>query len=77
MRTGFNGHDCGQTPGVGEGWGGLAGCRPRGHRQPDTTERPNSDNRGEGFRPVGASSGATIYTHPHKEHMQMCTHVHV
>ena len=33
VRTGFNGHDRGQTPGVGEGWGGLAGCRPRGHRE--------------------------------------------
>ena len=28
-----------QAPGVGEGQGSLACCSPRGHKEPDTTER--------------------------------------
>ena len=58
MGSGFDGHDRGQTPGVGEGWGGLAGCRPRGCREPDTTERLNSTSKGEDSDPSRASSGA-------------------
>ena len=36
-----NGHGLGWTPGVGDGQGGLACCNPRGHKESDTTERPN------------------------------------
>ena len=34
-----------QAPGDSEGQGGLACCSPRGHKEPDTTERLNSNNR--------------------------------
>ena len=30
-----------QTPGVGDGQGGLAGCSPQGRKESDTTERLN------------------------------------
>ena len=30
-----------QTPGNGEGQGGLASCSPWGHKEPETTERLN------------------------------------
>ena len=33
-----NGHEFGQTPGVGDGQGGLAYCSPWGHKESDTTE---------------------------------------
>ena len=35
----FNGHELEQTPGDGEGQGGLACCSPWGHRKSDMTER--------------------------------------
>ena len=38
----FKGHEFEQTPGAGEGQGSLACCRPRGRKEPDTTERLNS-----------------------------------
>ena len=31
-------HEFGQTPGVGDGQGGLACCGSRGHKESDTTE---------------------------------------
>ena len=37
----LDGHEFEQTPGVGDGQGGLACCGPRGHKESDTTERPN------------------------------------
>ena len=37
-----NGHESEQTLGDGEGQGGLACCSPWGHKELDTTERPNS-----------------------------------
>ena len=37
----LNGHESEQTPGVGDGQGGLAGCSPRGREVSDTTERMN------------------------------------
>ena len=37
----LNGHEFGQTPGVGEGQGGLACCGPWGRKELDTTERLN------------------------------------
>ena len=33
----LNGHELGQTPGDGEGQGGLAYCSPWGHKEPDMT----------------------------------------
>ena len=35
----LNGHEFEQTPGVGDGQGGLACCSPWGHKELDTTER--------------------------------------
>ena len=37
----LNGHEFGQTPGVGDGQGGLACCGSRGRRESDMTERLN------------------------------------
>ena len=34
----LNGHEFGETPGVGDGQGGLACCSPWGHKESDTTE---------------------------------------
>ena len=33
----YNEHELGQTPGDGEGQGGLAGCSPWGHKEPEKT----------------------------------------
>ena len=35
----LNGHEFGETLGVGDGQGGLACCSPQGCKQSDTTER--------------------------------------
>ena len=37
----LNGHEFGQTPGVGDGQGGLACCCSWGHKASDTAERLN------------------------------------
>ena len=37
----LDGRGFGQTPGAGDGQGGLAYCSPRGHKESDTTERLN------------------------------------
>ena len=37
----LNGHEFEQTPGGGDGQGGLVCCRPWGRRESDTTERLN------------------------------------
>ena len=37
----LDGHVFGWTLGVGDGQGGLACCGPWGHKESDTTERPN------------------------------------
>ena len=36
--------ELGQAPGDGEGWGGLACCSPRGHKELDMTRRLNNSN---------------------------------
>ena len=41
----LNGHEFEQAPGVGDGQGSLACCSPWGHKESDTTERLNSNNR--------------------------------
>ena len=41
----FDGHETGQTPGDSKGQGGPVCFSPWGHRQSDTTERLNSNNR--------------------------------
>ena len=38
----FNGHELWQTPGDGEGQGGLVCCSPWSHRESDTTWRLNN-----------------------------------
>ena len=37
----LNGHEFGQTPGVGDGQGGLVHCSLRGHKESDMTEQLN------------------------------------
>ena len=37
----LNGHEFEQTPGVGDGQGGLAYCSPGNHKESDTTEGLN------------------------------------
>ena len=39
-----NGHELGQTSRDGEGQGGLACCRPWGHKELDTTGRLNNNH---------------------------------
>ena len=39
----LNGHEFMQTPGVGDGQGGLAWCSSLGSKELDTTERLNSN----------------------------------
>ena len=34
-------HEFEQAPGVGDGHGSLASCRPRGHKESDSTEQLN------------------------------------
>ena len=41
----LNGHEFEQTPGDGEGQGGLACCSPWGDKESDTTERLNNQAR--------------------------------
>ena len=43
--TPLHGHKSGQTPGVGGGQGSLAYCSPWGHKESDTTERLNNNNK--------------------------------
>ena len=42
----LNGHEFEQTPGVGDGQGGLACCSPWGHKKSDMPERLKNSNRG-------------------------------
>ena len=37
----FNGHEFEQGPGIGDGQGSLACCRPWGHRELEMTEQLN------------------------------------
>ena len=39
-----NEHELGQTPGDGEGRGGLVSCSPQGHKESDTTGQLNNNN---------------------------------
>ena len=41
----LHGRESEQAPGDGEGQGGLACCRPRGHTVPDVTERLNNSDK--------------------------------
>jgi len=41
----FNGHELGRTPGDGDGQEGLACCSPWGHKDSDTTEWLDNDNK--------------------------------
>ena len=42
-----NEHELGQTPGDGEGLGGLMCCRPWSRKESDTTGRLNNNNKKE------------------------------
>ena len=41
----LNGHEFEQTPGDGEGQGGLVCCSPWGHKQLNMTERLNNNKQ--------------------------------
>ena len=41
----LNGHESEQAPGDGEGQGSLEWCSPWGHKELDTTERLNNNNK--------------------------------
>ena len=41
----LNGHEFEQTPGAGDGQGGLACCSPRGRKELHKAERLNSNNK--------------------------------
>ena len=43
-RHRLSGHEFEQALGVGDGWGSLACCSPRGRRESDMTERLDSNN---------------------------------
>ena len=43
----LDGHEFEQAPGVGDGQGSLAGCSPWDHKELDTTERLNNNNKVE------------------------------
>ena len=45
----LDGHEFEQTPGDTEGQGGLTCCCSRGHKESDTTERLNSNQRSKVF----------------------------
>ena len=40
----FNKHELGQTPGDGEGQGGLVCCSPWGHKELDMTEQLSTEH---------------------------------
>ena len=42
-----HGHELGQTPGDGEGQGGLARCSPRDHKKLDTAGQLNNNNNND------------------------------
>ena len=42
----LDGHEPEQTPGVGDGQGGLACCRPRARKESDTAEQLNTNATG-------------------------------
>ena len=44
MASPFSGHEFEQTPGDGEGQGGLACCSPWGRKETDMTEQLNNYN---------------------------------
>ena len=54
----LNGHELEQAPGVAEGQGSLARCSPRGHKESDTTERQQQQQRPErlGWKQTGLKS---------------------
>ena len=41
------GHEFGQAPGGGERWGGLECCSSWDHKESDTTEQLNNNNKGD------------------------------
>ena len=44
-----NEHEIGQTPGDGEGQGGLGCCSPQDHRESDVTGQLNNNNGNNGI----------------------------
>ena len=59
----LRGHEFEQSLGGGDGQGGLAGCRPGGHKESDTAERLNSNKNRQpeevGQLAKGRNSGTT------------------
>ena len=55
----LKGHESEQTLGDSEGQGSLACCRPRGHKELDTTERLNNNSNSEGTQSPEHSGGTS------------------
>ena len=55
----LNGHESEQTPGDGEGQGGLACCSPWGHKESDVTERLNNNKQVLLSRALAMKAGNT------------------
>ena len=54
-------HRCsGQTPGDGEGQGGLPCCGPRGSKESDKTWQPNNNNNAYGALVLNLRHGNTV-----------------
>ena len=64
----FNGHELGQTPGDGEGQGGLVCCSPWGRKELDTTWQLNSNHR------IVPSVGESLWTCTMTEKYQELRH---
>ena len=58
----LNGHESEQTPGEGEGQGGLACCSPQGCEESDMTEQLNNKSSAAVREPVSISGPNTFQT---------------
>ena len=53
----LGGREFEQAPGDDKAQGSLGCCRPRHHKEPDTTEQLNSKNRKGLYMAIGSSAG--------------------
>ena len=67
----LNGHEFEHAPGVGDGQGRLACCRPWGHKELDMTEQLNSNNNFTKFLLFYSSFYFWIYVWI----FQLCRHI--
>ena len=64
----LNGHEFEQALGDGEGQGSLLCCSPWGHKESDTTEQLNNNNR---FQGLGGATFGEHYSVYHPWHVGM------